>query len=67
MAGNVWDWYGTPYAGGTDPRGASSGLYRILRGGSWHGEAWSHRVAFRNGHDPSLKLFTFGFRVARGL
>jgi hypothetical protein len=24
-------------------------------------------VAFRNGHDPSLKLFTFGFRVARGL
>lgn len=71
MAGNVWewcwDWYGTPYAGGTDPRGASSGLYRILRGGSWHGEAWSNRVAFRNGHDPSLKLFTFGFRVARGL
>jgi len=35
MAGNVlewcWDWYGTPYAGGSDPRGPASVSYRVLR------------------------------------
>jgi formylglycine-generating enzyme required for sulfatase activity len=40
MAGNVyewcWDWYGTPYVGGTDPRGVVSGSSRVVRGGSWN-------------------------------
>jgi sulfatase modifying factor 1 len=29
-----WDWYGTPYAGGCDPRGPQSGQMRVKRGGS---------------------------------
>ncbi len=37
MAGNIdewcWDWNG-PYAGGTDPKGAPEGSFRVVRGGS---------------------------------
>ena len=39
MAGNMqewcWDWYGTPYSGGSDPRGPASGDTRVTRGGNW--------------------------------
>ena len=40
MHGNVWewceDWYGERLRGGVDPRGESSGVHRVLRGGSWN-------------------------------
>ena len=57
MAGCVaqWccDWYGTPYAGGTDPRGAASGSNRVARGGGWYTDAIYCRAAGRNSHDPT--------------
>jgi len=32
----VWDWFGLyPNEAETDPAGASSGAFRLLRGGSW--------------------------------
>jgi sulfatase modifying factor 1 len=60
MAGNFsewcWDWYpvpaipyqaGSPYLGGTDPTGPSSGSGRVMRGGNWVDPASSVRCAVR--------------------
>jgi formylglycine-generating enzyme required for sulfatase activity len=72
MAGNVfewcWDWHGT-YASGsqTNPRGTTSGSYRVYRGGSWDNGAGDSRVAIRYGYYPTYANSLFGFRVVRSL
>jgi sulfatase modifying factor 1 len=68
MLGNVleWceDWYGTYGAGvAEDPTGPSSGSSRVLRGGSWHGDANVCRSAYRFGSVPSGRSLDIGFRV----
>ena len=71
MAGNVfqwcWDWYGTYDTGTpTDPRGVSSGTYRVGRGGTWGADAFDCRVADRDADGfPTSSYNEFGFRVAR--
>jgi formylglycine-generating enzyme required for sulfatase activity len=67
MAGNVmewcWDWNGTPYAGGTDPHGATTGTERALRSTSWQHGAFFARCAHRNYVFPAYANVNIGFRV----
>jgi formylglycine-generating enzyme required for sulfatase activity/FKBP-type peptidyl-prolyl cis-trans isomerase/ribosomal protein L37E len=70
MSGNVyewcWDWKGD-YSNGaqTNPAGAASGSYRVLRGGSWISYAQGLRSAYRLSSTPSLRSRDIGFRLVR--
>jgi formylglycine-generating enzyme required for sulfatase activity len=68
--GNVAEWVEDrigPYtaADATDPKGATRGLERIMRGGSWCFDSKSVRVSFRNSAYPESSDENVGFRVVR--
>jgi formylglycine-generating enzyme required for sulfatase activity len=70
MHGNVYewcqDWYGSyPSGSVTDPTGAASGSYRVLRGGSWDYHSGSCRSAYRSRYSPGRRSLSLGFRVLR--
>jgi formylglycine-generating enzyme required for sulfatase activity len=71
ILGNVlelcWDWYESAYPSGSDTMGASSGNYRVIRGGCWkdwldEGEATS---AYRGYNTPDREVDRIGFRLVR--
>ena len=74
MHGNVFEWcqdlYGSNYyaqSPSVDPRGPSSGSYRVIRGGGWFDNARSSRSANRNWFAPAHRLDDLGFRLVRTL
>ncbi len=68
MHGNVreWclDWFGNLNGVFSDPRGASSGENRIIRGGAWNSESGSCKSGNRGNCDPSTSRSDFGFRLS---
>ncbi|MCB5229480.1 MAG: SUMF1/EgtB/PvdO family nonheme iron enzyme [Candidatus Cloacimonetes bacterium] len=68
MSGNVWEWvwdiYGD-YPSGlqTNPHGASSGSYRVRRGGGWSNVAGDCTVSSRGGNSAIVSSCDLGFRI----
>lgn len=72
MTGNAgeWcqDWWDSGYyamSPSLDPAGASSGTFRLLRGGFWSDDADFCRSTLRNYAPPFVRYYGFGFRVVR--
>ena len=68
MSGNVWewcqDWKGSYSSSAqTNPKGPSSGSFRVLRGGSWYYLARDCRVTIRNSGAPDLWDDDLGLRL----
>ena len=77
MSGNVWEWCFDGYdndprandaaytSGGfvVDPQGGASGVYRVVRGGSWFSGAESCVVGRRGYYSPDGSYDNLGFRL----
>ena len=71
ISGNVWewckDWYSENYYSKTpsnNPLGPSSGLDRVLRGGSWSDFEWYSQVSIRYNINPDVHYDNVGFRLS---
>ena len=72
MSGNVWEWceddwhenYDNAPADGSAWVDTPRGSDRVVRGGSWYGNAVNCRVAFRNHGHPDSRNDYLGFRAA---
>jgi len=72
MAGNIWEWVGDWYdvhnygsSSSDNPQGPLSGVYRVLRGGSWLSDPSGLRAAHRIRNVPNGRGYSLSFRCAR--
>ena len=68
MLGNMWewclDWFQEDASASDAATGPATGIYRVLRGGTWNSEeAATLRCAFRTMTLPSDRTVNFGFRL----
>ncbi len=68
MSGNVWEWCGDwhseyPATFPANYHGLDSGLYRVLRGGSWYSSAGYCLPATRYNSGPNYRSNLTGFRL----
>ena len=76
MSGNVWEWCQDGYSETyyqecfdkgkvKNPKGPESGVFCMLRGGSWHYLPQGCRVSVRGSYEPDVRYGEIGFRLAR--
>ena len=70
MHGNVWEWCEDriadyPAGAATDPKGGATGMYRMLRGGSFDLGISRARSSVRFDSSQSSRTVNYGFRLAR--
>jgi formylglycine-generating enzyme required for sulfatase activity len=65
--GSLWEWTNDVWAdkqsGGTNPKGPTSGSYRVYRGGCWDGSPRGCRSAIRFGFSPGNRDLDLGCRL----
>jgi formylglycine-generating enzyme required for sulfatase activity len=66
--GSLWEWTNDVWAdklsGGTNPKGPTSGSYRVIRGGSGGNSPRGCRSAYRDGYSPGARSGDLGCRLA---
>ena len=81
MSGNLWEWVADCYRDklqdaptngksqekNTYPQFTENCLSRVLRGGSWHNSPQDLIATRRSAEDPSVRVHSIGFRLARSL